>query len=265
MLATQTLPQQQAARRCAITVDGAPPRGVTRQGRDPRRSSPRSAPAARRGHVDRVRRLDDPRACRWRSGMTVCNMSIEAGARAGHDRARRDDVRLPRGPAAGADAAKRGRRRSRTGSALPSDAGCGVRSRGAARRARDRADGHVGHEPAGCAARSPARARSRRGHRSRRRAGMARALAYMGLKPGHAARPASRSTACSSARAPTAASTICARRPRVAQRAPRGGAGVDRAGLRAGQARGRGRGARPRLPRRRLRVARAPAARCASG
>ena len=30
--------------------------------------------------------------------MTICNMSIEAGARAGHDRPGRDDVRLPRGP-----------------------------------------------------------------------------------------------------------------------------------------------------------------------
>ena len=32
--------------------------------------------------------------------MTVCNMSIEAGARAGHDRPGRDDVRLPRRAAA---------------------------------------------------------------------------------------------------------------------------------------------------------------------
>ena len=37
--------------------------------------------------------------------MTVCNMSIEGGARAGHDRARRHDLRLPRGPARRADRA----------------------------------------------------------------------------------------------------------------------------------------------------------------
>lgn len=32
--------------------------------------------------------------------MTVCNMSIEAGARARHDRAGRDHVRVPEGPSA---------------------------------------------------------------------------------------------------------------------------------------------------------------------
>ena len=47
--------------------------------------------------------------------MTICNMSIEAGARAGHGRARRHDVRLRRGPAARAARRGRGSARSRTG------------------------------------------------------------------------------------------------------------------------------------------------------
>ena len=49
--------------------------------------------------------------------MTVCNMSIEWGARAGHDRSRRDDVRLPRGPRPRAAGRRLGRRRRRLGRA----------------------------------------------------------------------------------------------------------------------------------------------------
>ena len=45
--------------------------------------------------------------------MTVCNMSIEGGARAGHDRSRRDDLRVPAGPSQrSARGRLRGRRRS---------------------------------------------------------------------------------------------------------------------------------------------------------
>ena len=42
--------------------------------------------------------------------MTICNMSIEAGRARRHDRARRDDVRLPRGPPARAPGRRLGRR-----------------------------------------------------------------------------------------------------------------------------------------------------------
>ena len=41
--------------------------------------------------------------------MTVCNMSIEAGARAGHDRAGRNHVRLPGGPSPRADGSSCGK------------------------------------------------------------------------------------------------------------------------------------------------------------
>ena len=98
-----------------------------------------------------------------------------------------------------------------------------------------------------------------------RRARMERMLAYMGLARGHAARPASRSTASSSARAPTAASTTCAPPPRWRAAAARvvpalvvPGSGLVKAAAEA-------RGSRPHLPRGRLRVARRRAARCASG
>ena len=77
--------------------------------------------------------------------------------------------------------------------------------------------------------------------------------AYMDLR--RASRSsASRSTSSSSARAPTRASRICARRPTSAR--AQGGAGrphAGRAGLAAGQAPGRGRRARPHLPRGRRR------------
>ena len=116
--------------------------------------------------------------------MTVCNMSIEAGARAGMIAP--DDTTLPmarrpalcaagrglgRGPRALAPAAERRRRR--------------LRPRVSARRQRDRADGHLGHQSRGRAA--DHRPRARPGRRDRppsaaRRC--ARALAYMGLAPG---------------------------------------------------------------------------------
>ena len=47
--------------------------------------------------------------------MTVCNMSIEAGARGRPDRPRRDDVRLPPGPPASPPRARRWTRPSSTG------------------------------------------------------------------------------------------------------------------------------------------------------
>ena len=76
--------------------------------------------------------------------MTICNMTIEGGGRAGHDRPRRDHLRLrprPPGRAGGlrrrrrplARAADRGRRELR-----PGDRG---------RRRGDLADGHLGHQP----------------------------------------------------------------------------------------------------------------------
>ena len=149
--------------------------------------------------------------------MTVCNMSIEGGARCGYVNPDADDGRLPARP--------RSSRRRRGASsaavawwrAMASDADAAyddvVRLDGATHRA----DGHLGHQ-------------SRPGDRRRRDASRPPsafaaderevaedAYAYMELQAGHADRAARRSTWRSSARAPTAASPTCARRREVAQ------------------------------------------------
>ncbi len=104
--------------------------------------------------------------------MTICNMSIEAGARAGHDRPGRDDVRLPEGPRpradrapqwdeAVADVARAAHRRRR-----------GVRRRGRHRRRRAHPVRHLGHQPGPGAAAGRAGAgpgADRRRERARRR------------------------------------------------------------------------------------------------
>ena len=103
--------------------------------------------------------------------MTVCNMTIEGGGRAGHDRPRRDTFEWVIGrPAAPAevpddwrDAADRG--------------GRDFDKRGGRRRRRDQPDGHLGHQP------RDGRRRHRCGARARTTADE-RALHYMGLEAG---------------------------------------------------------------------------------
>ena len=110
------------------------------------RSSPASAPAAgsARSSSTAARAI---RALSMEGRMTVCNMSIEAGARAGLDRTRRHDVRLPRRPA-------RSRRRARRGNSALDDWRSLVTDDGAAfdkevvhRRGDAAAARVVGHEP----------------------------------------------------------------------------------------------------------------------
>ena len=98
VLATQTLPQA-PAKTMAITVEGELPAGVQRQGRDPRGSSIAIGTGGGVGHVLEYRG-SAIRALSMEGRMTICNMSIEAGARGGDGGARRHDVRLPRGTAA---------------------------------------------------------------------------------------------------------------------------------------------------------------------
>ena len=81
VLATQTL-WQRRPKTLRITVDGTLGSGVSAKdvilaiiGQDRHRR--------RRRARHRVRRLDHRARCRWKQRMTVCNMSIEAGARAG--------------------------------------------------------------------------------------------------------------------------------------------------------------------------------------
>ena len=143
------------------------------------------------------------RALSMEGRMTVSNMSIESGARAGLI-APDETTPLPQGPAGRAGAARAGRRAL---VALRHRRGRGVRPRVDGRRLRARAAGHLGHEPR--SDRADHRRRADAGQRGR--AASARLHGPRGRRSRSRARP---STASSSARAPTAASATCARRPR---------------------------------------------------
>ena len=188
--------------------------------------------------------------------MTICNMSIEAGARAGMIAPDDVDLLLPGGTP---------RRRRRT-STPPSSAGARCRPTPARRfdtevtvdTAALSPAGHLGHEP---------------------RAGRARHRPGPGSRPSWTVRPTasrpsarsptwrssparrsrtSRSTACSSAPARTRASRTCAWRPRwcAAGRSRRPCDAMVVPGLAAGEGAGRAGGPRRGLPSRRVRVAR---------
>ena len=188
--------------------------------------------------------------------MTVCNMSIEAGARAGliapdettFDYLARPAVRAQgfrRGRRALAEAAQRPGRQLRSRRGLPRRATSSRKSPGAPIPAR------WPTSAAGCPTRPTSPTRPTRRRPPRR-------LEYMGLQAGHADHRRSRSTACSSAPAPTGGSRTCGPRPpwSAAIAWPTGVAGHGRARQRPGQAPGRGRRARQDLHRRRARMAR---------
>ena len=81
VLATQTLPQTKPST-MAVTVERRAAGRRDREGRDPRRSSRGSAPTAASATSIEYRG-SAIRALSMEGRMTVCNMSIEAGARAG--------------------------------------------------------------------------------------------------------------------------------------------------------------------------------------
>ena len=144
--------------------------------------------------------------------MTICNMTIEGGGRAGHDRAGRDDLRVGRGsPGRPGGLRRRGCRVAATAHRRRRR----VRRRGGDRRGGDLADGHLGDDSRDGGP----------GHRRGTRPGRVGRRARPTARPPSAPSPTwgwrpgrrcgrSRSTACSSAPAPTRASRICARRPR---------------------------------------------------
>ena len=180
--------------------------------------------------------------------MTVCNMSIEGGARAGHGRARRHDVRVPRRPRVRADRARPGTRRSRAGaSCRPTRArryDKSVTLDAAALEpmityGTNPGHGHADHGP-----------RSRSGRRSAIRPSAPRSRRRSPTWAcSRASRcSASRSTSSSSAAARTRASPTCARRPAVmkGRKVAPGVRVLVVPGSQDGQEPGRGRGARPR-------------------
>ncbi len=186
--------------------------------------------------------------------MTVCNMSIEAGARAGMIAPDETTYAYIEGRPL-APSGEAWRRALAEWKALPSDADAKF-DREVQLAASDIAPtvtwGTSPQDALPITARVPDPAAVAE---PGRRESMTRALAYMGLDPGHAAQRhhgqprLHRLVHEQPARRPS-------RRGARGEGAPRGGAGVDRAGLGADQAGGRGRGPRSRLRRRGLRVAR---------
>ena len=160
------------------------------------------------------------RALSMEGRMTICNMSIEAGARAGMVAPDETTFAYLEGRAARAEGPGLGGCRRLLAHAAQRR-GRGVRRRGLPRRERARAVRHVGHQP------RPGRVAL--GRRARRpttsptqRAGRRRARARVhGPAAGHPAEGCRRSTPSSWARAPTAASRTSARSRRSSRAARR--------------------------------------------
>ena len=120
VLATQTLPQTRP-KWMSVTVDGELPAGVTAK----------DVILAIIGHIGTgggighviEYRGSAIRALSMEGRMTVCNMSIEAGAKAGLDRPRRHDVRVPARAGPTHRRATRGTRPSPTGARCVTDDG----------------------------------------------------------------------------------------------------------------------------------------------
>ncbi len=137
--------------------------------------------------------------------MTICNMTIEGGGRAGHDRAGRDHVRVGRRPPG--RARRTSRRRSPHWRTLHTDDGATFDREITVEADAALAARHLGDEP------RPGR------RRHRRRPGAAGPRPTSARSSTWTSRPArrcrrSRSTACSSARARTPGSATCAPPPR---------------------------------------------------
>ena len=146
------------------------------------------------------------RALSMEERMTVCNMSIEAGARAGMIAPDETTFAYLKGRPRAPPGRGLGRRRSPRGAQLPSDDGRGVRSRGEVRRRRAGADDHLRHQPGHG---HPDRRRGSRACQRDRREG----AGVHGPRRPSSRCWATRSTSCSSAAAPTRGCPICAPRP----------------------------------------------------
>ena len=153
------------------------------------------------------------RALSMEGRMTLCNMSIEAGARCGMVAVDDTTINYLKGRQVRAEGRRVGARRrglAHAGQRRQRQ----VRPRGDPRRARDQAAGHLGHLARDGAAGRRARTRSGQGAR-RDQARRYRACAQVhGARAEHAADRRSSSTRSSSAPAPIRASRTCARRRR---------------------------------------------------
>ena len=117
--------------------------------------------------------------------MTVCNMSIEGGARAGMVAPDEKTFAYHQGPAEGAQGRAPGTWRCATGRRCTSDDGAHFDRRGQARRRQAAADRHLGHQPGGRGLHRPASCPiPAKVENENKRASMRRALDYMGLTPG---------------------------------------------------------------------------------
>ena len=189
--------------------------------------------------------------------MTVCNMSIEAGARAGPRRARRQDHRLCHGPALRAEGRGVGSRRLAYWRTLPSDPGANY-DKEAHLDAADIAP-HVtwGTNPEQAApvtGRVPDPAQI---DDPLKRAAVERALQYMQLQPNTLLdRCAGAARLYRLVHQQPDRGSARRRRDRQGPQGRRRGHRTGRAGLGPRQAPGRGGRARPHLPRSRVRMAR---------
>ena len=200
--------------------------------------------------------------------MTMCNMAIEAGARAGMVAVDERTIDYLEGRPFAPDRRACGTARSRTGARCTSDDGAKFDTTSRDRRGDDAAAGHVGHVAGDGGRRSTAacpiptsetRSDAARGHRAR--------ADLHGARSRTRRSPTSASTRCSSARAPTRASRTCARPRRsragahvAEQRQARDG----RAGLGAGEGAGRSAKASTASSATPASNGASPAARCAS-
>ena len=265
MLATQTPAAGASRRRCASTVDGELPPGVTAKDVDRSASSAQIGIGGGTGHVieyagEAVRALS-------MEGRMTRLQHVDRGRRPRRDdRARRDDVRVPRGPPVRAEGRGLGARARRAGARCrPTPARVFDREVDDRRR-RARAAGDLGHEPGHGRRRSTASYPTRPTFADPdERDAVERALEYMGARAGHADRGRSAVDrvfigSCTNARLEDlrAAAAVVGRQAGRRRRARDG-----RARARPGQAAGRGRGARPRSSPTPASSGATPAARCA--
>ena len=220
----------------------------------------------RRRPRGRVRRRGDPRPVDGGADDDLQHVD-RVGRPRRDDRARRDDLRVPRGTARTRRRARSGSARSTTGASLRSDPGRRVRHPSRRRRRRARPAGDLGHESRAwsCPSTAPCPTRPSFDDADDRIADE-RALAYMDLRPGQRIDEIAIDRvfigSCTNSRIEDlrAAAEIVAGRtidPRVTGLVVPGSATVRRQAEEEGS--------RPGVPRRRLRVAPRRVARCASG